>query len=1482
MDNPEVCPITADLYFLLHKFLSGGPLKKTLKALHEELTENKLLPQRTDWLGKLHDRTLEDLEHQYPNVRPDYLLQLCCRAGTQKVTQVEKIATLFSLKKHAVNSSNVEYNFKQLCNYVQRRHLLPLCNRVHISSNLVNILRGREISGPISRRWVVAPKLYSGLQFQRRTLGHLSAVYCLLFDYSGRYIITGADDLLIKLWSSVTGRLIATFRGASSEITDIAINLENTLLAAGSIDRILRIWDLQTGIPVAVLPGHTGMITSVNFCPSPSWNFQYLITTSTDGSVAFWAYTHEPGGKVNFHAKPTMYQEKMRPGQAQMICSSFSPGGNFLATGSADHHVRVYYMKGDEGPHRILETEAHNDRVDSIQWAHEGLKFLSGSKDGTAIIWSFESQQWKTTYLHMTAASNTVKPTSTKKMAEEARKLKVTMVTWDRSDAWAITAVSDHTLKIWNVRSGQLDKILTGHTDEIYVLESHPHDRNVILSAGHDGQLFIWDLYKGEIISRFNNTIENQGYGAIFDVKWSPDGNVVAASDSHGHLLIFGFGTGDSLFEQLPKELFFHTDYRPLVRDTNNYVLDEQTQIPPHLMPPPFLVDIDGNPYPPMLQRLVPGREHCNTEQLVPNVVIGNEGTQEVIQEAEVQPSVRNHLRPQNHRNEGIRQSTGDWQSDPNMKWKKHVLVPPLKDTHIRKIKEDVEMMENMEMQEYKRQLCQRPHMITVSTSAETSKSIEKKRNPIRIRPTKESINKPIFIVSASSSSESESDSTGYSDWVAEEDVNEDVNNRESPKRTRRRQVNYNSESDDHKDESRENTPEKFPVRPMKIKDPERYRISEWLTEVRPRKTPYFPQMGDELVYFPQGHHLYLEAVRTKKIYEINSKTLPWTKMHLRSHEFVKVIGIQYEVKPPRLCNLRLALLDDDGRLNGKIFTVKYHDMPDVLDFFVLKQHFDCAISRNWEIGDKFRCMIDDGWWIGEIVAKNNASGDFPESPFLCYEIKWDNDELERMSPWDMEALDDNRVPENSGEALPVLEEELQSILYQPTADDWPNSDREAVTCYILTGLAKVMELAIAEPFLVPVDLNTYPTYAVIVEYPVDLSTIKARFENRFYRRLTAAQFDVRHLAANAEKFNERHSIIVKHARILTELCLRIIKQCSTHLDVTAIYHQLVDTYDSTDTEVDVEIPPSSSRMLRSLPTRYLRHASDWKSEAKILFQAIWDCEDSVPFRTPVNNLKYTDYHDIIETPMDLSTVKDKLFSDKYETPNEFYNDMRLIFQNSRTYNTNKRSRIYVMTVRLAAIFEEHISKLIKHWKMAKRRSYATQQTNNKAESGTNSSSSSSELSEIEEEMKNVESDSSDSEDNKPLKKLQTVKVTTKVVKSEEESESESSESVEKMNEDGSEEDESNDSEDSCYKPVTRSTRKRNEITSSEEEEDEEESSDDSDDKPLISVRHNGRAKKRSRYVESESEDDKEFFTSVSSRGRVRKLNPRVTALMKK
>ena len=39
--------------------------------------------------------------------------------------------------------------------------------------------------------------------------------------------------------------------------------------------------------------------------------------------------------------------------------------------------------------------------------------------------------------------------------------------------------------------------------------------------------------------------IEGQGHGAVFDCKWSPDGQSFAATDSHGYMLYFGFGSND-------------------------------------------------------------------------------------------------------------------------------------------------------------------------------------------------------------------------------------------------------------------------------------------------------------------------------------------------------------------------------------------------------------------------------------------------------------------------------------------------------------------------------------------------------------------------------------------------------------------------------------------------------------------------------------------------------------------------------------------------------------------------------------------------------------------------------------------------------------------------------------------------------------------------------------------------------------------------
>lgn len=62
--------------------------------------------------------------------------------------------------------------------------------------------------------------------------------------------------------------------------------------------------------------------------------------------------------------------------------------------------------------------------------------------------------------------------------------------------------------------------------------------------------------------------------------------------------------------------------------------------------------------------------------------------------------------------------------------------------------------------------------------------------------------------------------------------------------------------------------------------------------------------------------------------------------------------------------------------------------------------------------GDSFRCMIDDCWWTGRIESQSPLdSVEFPNSLFTCYRVRWDNGEYERMSPWDLEPVDEHRLP---------------------------------------------------------------------------------------------------------------------------------------------------------------------------------------------------------------------------------------------------------------------------------------------------------------------------------------------------------------------------------------------------------------------------------------------------------------------------------------
>lgn len=71
------------------------------------------------------------------------------------------------------------------------------------------------------------------------------------------------------------------------------------------------------------------------------------------------------------------------------------------------------------------------------------------------------------------------------------------------------------------------------------------------------------------------------------------------------------------------------------------------------------------------------------------------------------------------------------------------------------------------------------------------------------------------------------------------------------------------------------------------------------------------------------------------------------------------------------------------------------------------------------------------------------------------------------------------------------------------------------------------------------------------------------------------------------------------------------------------------------------------------------------------LLDSLLASNDSVAFREPVDwvGLNLTDYTTIIKRPMDLGTVKRQWQQGLYSTPEECAVDVRLIWDNCRTYN---------------------------------------------------------------------------------------------------------------------------------------------------------------------------------------------------------------------
>ena len=212
---------------------------------------------------------------------------------------------------------------------------------------------------------------------------------------------------------------------------------------------------------------------------------QVEVTSSLKEALDQTEYKSENVVKIQYHPEAlfevrplTRATSSLDCHLGEILCLTFSPDGQALASGSGDSTVRLWDTT-TETP--IAKCEGHKGWVLCMAWAPDSSLLATGSMDNAIIIWE--------------------------KDGKEKGKLKghtkwITSLAWEPQNRAAkctrlVSSSKDCTIKIWNVFTMKVEVTISVHTDTVTkVLWG---GTGLLYSASHDRTIKVWND-KGKLV----------------------------------------------------------------------------------------------------------------------------------------------------------------------------------------------------------------------------------------------------------------------------------------------------------------------------------------------------------------------------------------------------------------------------------------------------------------------------------------------------------------------------------------------------------------------------------------------------------------------------------------------------------------------------------------------------------------------------------------------------------------------------------------------------------------------------------------------------------------------------------------------------------------------------------------------------------------------------------------------------------------------
>lgn len=399
----------------------------------------------------------------------------------------------------------------------------------------------------------------TGKRKTRLSLG-ADPVVAASLSFDGSVLATAHPKGGVKLWATERGKPLSDLRSRIGAVGALAYNPQRNRLATGGSSGEIMIWQLPAERRHLLIEAHSEPVQSLVY----SADGKRLLSTSNDGTVRIW----------DTDSGHRLFSVKL--GFTEVPVATWVPNReSWLALVSESGSLRIFDWKSDV---TLSQLDPPSESVQLIAHSTDGDRMLTKGSDGTVSIWRRSDQSIR----HMVVSSNPNDVVNDIAFSKDGSVMAVAasnhvVRVWKNADprseiSFAIkgepavkTAVSSDGRRVAALsESGVLRTFLLDPIELSFKTESHTaRDRALafvpgkehVAVGGADGSVRYLAAADGELIGRSQPDKKN---GAVLDLAFSPDGNMIASLHKNGRLVLRDSATGESVAASKPDTALLH------------------------------------------------------------------------------------------------------------------------------------------------------------------------------------------------------------------------------------------------------------------------------------------------------------------------------------------------------------------------------------------------------------------------------------------------------------------------------------------------------------------------------------------------------------------------------------------------------------------------------------------------------------------------------------------------------------------------------------------------------------------------------------------------------------------------------------------------------------------------------------------------------------------------------------------------------------